>query len=519
MSKKRDPSARAGALGSDQEIAQQRPDHITKSHVSAPPAAGSTSGNSGDWVAPNGAASTSSEEASDQAEIARLAALPLLDYERARDSTAERLRCRVTTLDSVVAAARAPAEAAPANSGGQGRPLAILDIEPWPEAVDGAAVLDEIAATIQRYIVTDAATADAIALWIMHTHAIEAADVSPRLAITSPEKRCGKTTLLHLLSALVVRPLPTANMTAATLFRAIEAVQPTLLIDEADTFISDTDDLRGIINAGHCRATATVLRTVPSRDGWEIRQFGVWGALALAAIGKLPGTIEDRSIKVAMHRRRLDEPVERLRIDRLEQLRPLARRAARWASDHFVALSAADPGVPAELHDRAADNWCPLLAIADAAGGEWAECARRAAVALARAGVDEIEAPGIMLLSDLQELFGAEPSGVLFTTDILVALQGREDRPWAEFRRGQPITAVQMAELLKAYGIPRNNTVRRGAKTAKGYRERDFADVWSRYPSQAVTRSQVADSAAPSDPGSVTPDRDVTDKSEEIREL
>src|SRR5271169_6937669 len=84
----------------------------------------------------------------------------------------------------------------------------------------------------------------------MHTHAIDAADVSPRLAITSPEKRCGKTTLLHLLRALVARPLPTANMTTATLFRAIQAAQPTLLIDEADTFIGGADNMRAALLHG-----------------------------------------------------------------------------------------------------------------------------------------------------------------------------------------------------------------------------------------------------------------------------
>jgi hypothetical protein len=67
--------------------------------------------------------------------------------------------------------------------------------------------------------------------------------------------------------------------------------------------------MRGLINAGHCRATATVLRTVETRDGYKVCGFRVFGAMALAAIGRLPSTIEDRAVKLAMRRRRPDEPV------------------------------------------------------------------------------------------------------------------------------------------------------------------------------------------------------------------
>ena len=456
---------------------------------------------------------------SDGAEIARLAALSPLEYEREREAAAQRLGCRVTMLDRLVKAERpqTSGDVAPkcgADSGsGAGRALANPELDPWPEPVDGSALLDDLAATIRRYLVLEGTAADAVALWIMHTYAIDAAYVSPRLAITSPEKRCGKTTLLTLLRALVAKPLATANVTAAVLFRAIEAVKPTLLIDEADTFIGGADGLRGIINAGHSRGTATVLRSAPDGgDGWEPRGFNVWGALAIAMIGRPHGTIEDRSINVALRRRRPDETVQQLRIDRLHQLAPLGRRAARWADDHHAALSQADPDVPAELHDRAADNWRPLLAIADAVGSEWPQRARRAALALTCDGATDGDASGIALLADLRELFAMEPRGVLFTAEIVTALHGREDRPWAEYQRGRPITAHQVAALLRPLGVSTNQTVRRGQRTAKGYRGKDFADAWARYlpPQGSVTGSQAADSMASGDGRSVTPDGNVT---------
>lgn len=446
--------------------------------------------------------------------IARLATLPPLDYDREREGAAKKLGCRITTLDRQVADARGMPPPT-THTGGRGRPLEIADIEPWPDPVDGATLLGELAQTIRRYVVLDPAGAYAEALWAVHTHAIEVAHVSPRLAITSPEKRCGKTTNLNLLGAFVARPLPTANMTTATLFRVIEAARPTLLVDEADTFLREAEEMRGIINAGHCRASATVLRTVDTRDGYEVREFSVWAPMAIAAIGRLPGTIEDRAIKIAMRRRRPDETVERLRFDRLGRLRPLAQQAARWVADHAAALVTADPAVPGELHDRAADNWRPLLAIADAAGGEWPALARRAAVSLTREGADDVDTVRTMLLADLRELFAVEPSSILFSREILPALAKREDRPWPEYRHGKPITEHQLAALLKPLKIS-SKSVRRGSDTAKGYRGEDLADAWVRYlpPSSAdlsVTPSQPAESLGISATLSVTRRTHVTD--------
>ncbi len=224
--------------------------------------------------------------------------------------------------------------------------------------MDGAELLDAIAKAITGYVVMPFASAVSAALWGVHAHAFEASYISPRLAITSPEKRCGKTTLLRLMQALVPKPLPAANITAAALFRTVEAVRPSLLIDEADTFLKENEELRGVINSGHA-SDGQVIRLVG--DGFEPRAFSTWCPTAIAAIGSLPGTIEDRSILIAMRRRRPDEPVARFRPDRVSHLHDLSRKAARWTADNALALRDVDPAVPSELHDRAADNWRPLL--------------------------------------------------------------------------------------------------------------------------------------------------------------
>jgi hypothetical protein len=287
-------------------------------------------------------------------EISRLAKLGKLEYERERKPAARRLGLRVPALDHLVAAERDQFD-----DGKQGRALSLPEPEPWPESVNGAQLLDALAASIRRHVVMPDHAADTATLWVLHTYLLDCSGISPRLAITSPEKGCGKTTLLDVLSRLVMRPLPTASATASAIFRVVEMQQPTLLIDEADTFLSENEELRGILNSGH-RQGGSVIRTVG--EDFEPRAFSTYSACAIALIGKLPATLTDRSVPIDLRRRRPDEAIEAFRFDRTGSLDQLARQAARWAMDHADHVRGADPDMPAGVFNRAADNWRPLLA-------------------------------------------------------------------------------------------------------------------------------------------------------------
>jgi putative DNA primase/helicase len=260
--------------------------------------------------------------ASDEVEVARLAAMSRLDYEREREPAAKRLGVRVGALDEAVNDKQAKGAGARA----QAPSLSLPNLEPWPEPVDGAELLTDLAAAVRAHVFMEDGGAEAVALWTLHAHALDAFGISPRLAITSAEKRCGKTTLLDVLGCLVPRPLPTANATAPSIFRTIEACVPTLLIDEADTFLKRNEELRGILNSGHRKATAKVLRLVG--DQHEPRHFRTWAATAIAMIGRLRGTLADRSIEIRLRRRLRSEAVTRFRADRASNLAELARKAA-----------------------------------------------------------------------------------------------------------------------------------------------------------------------------------------------
>jgi hypothetical protein len=415
---------------------------------------------------------TLAEVLDEAAFLHELAALSPMAYDRRREEAAKLLEVRVSTLDAEVIARRPRHE----EVQGMGTPLLFMDLEPWPTVVDGAGLLEDLATLFARYALLPAGGADTLAVWVLHTYCHEAAVISPILCLSSPQKRCGKTTVLSLLRAVVSRALPTSNITAAALFRAIELWRPTLLVDEADSFLRDNEELRGILNSGHTRETAFVIRTVG--EAHEPRAFCTWTPKAIALIGAMPATLTDRAIVLPMRRKLPSEQVERLRLDRLGGCVDLQRRCLRWAQDHLGTLTAADPALPVALHDRAADNWRPLVAIAAAAGGAWS--ARITTAITALTPMTEDDTASVLLLADLQQLFAEKNVEKLLTESILGRLSTLDERPWPAWHKGKPLSARQMATLLRPFGI-HSKDLMTDAGTKKGYVLEDCRDAFARY--------------------------------------
>jgi hypothetical protein len=240
------------------------------------------------WVQPAKSSGNGLDEG--ETEILRLARLSDITYGRERKQAAEKLGLPISWLDKIIRSKKAEiveqaAGNAEAANGGQGRPINLPEPEPWPDVVDGAALLSAISKAVLRYMVMEPGAAECIALWAVHAHALDAFDITPRLAITSPRPQCGKTTLLDILYRLVVRPLLAGNVSAASVFRVVEAVRPTLLVDEADTFLPGNDGLRGVLNSGHRRG-GSVIRVVG--EAMEVREFSTFAPAAIAMIGISP---------------------------------------------------------------------------------------------------------------------------------------------------------------------------------------------------------------------------------------
>ncbi len=427
------------------------------------------------------------------AELDRLAALSPVDYGKERKAAAKALGTPVALLDRDIE--QRQRSLTPAASQGSGQPLMLTEIEPAADPVNGAKLLTLVTSTLERYMVLVPHAALAITLWIIRAHADDCFDTNPRLALLSPEKRCGKTTLLELISKLVPRALPTSNVTPSVIFRTIEAAHPTLLIDEVDSFSDAQEELRGILNSGHRKGTARVIRNVG--DAHEPRAFSTWCPMVLAAIGRLPSTIEDRSVIVPMRRRAPHESVQRLRWNGKQgqavqaELLSLARGMARWVSDHRLILAQCEPAVPEVLNDRAADNWSPMLAIAETIGEDWPEKAREAARVLSGEAEIDTSSAGVRVLEDIRLLFQEKSCDRFNSQQLCDLLSEMEERSWGQWRHGKAITPHQLAKLLRAYKIA-SRTIREAGTTIKGYHLDLFADAFSRYltPSNTIPPSE-----------------------------
>ena len=422
---------------------------------------------------PRSGESKNSTSSDVDSEICRLAKLSVIEYERERKEAAERLNLRASILDRLVEAERDEFE----NDAKQGRLLSLPEPEPWPEPVDGAELLRELSAAIRRHVVMFDHAADTAALWAVHTYLLDCFGISPRLAITSPEKGCGKTTALDVLSCLIFRPLPTANASASAIFRVVESHRPTLLIDEADTFLPENEELRGILSSGHRRG-GSVIRTVG--EDFEPRSFSTYSPCAIALIGRLPATLADRSALIELRRRRADEAIKAFRFDRTDHLHQLARKAARWAADNADRIRDVDPDMPDGVFNRAADNWRPLLAIADIAGGEWPARARRAIQCTGATATGDDQSVRVLLLSDIRAVFAERNADRLSSADLVSALNSIEGRPWAEWNRGRGLSPNGVARQLAPFGIA-PGTIRTSTGTPKGYQLAQFDDAFARY--------------------------------------
>jgi Protein of unknown function (DUF3631) len=257
----------------------------------------------------------------------------------------------------------------------------LRSVEPWPEPVDGAWLLDALMKELERFMIFPKWAAATLALWILHTYAFRLRDVTTYIGIESPVRECGKSTLVTVLSKFVDRAAISSNISSSAFFHVIEELQPTLFIDESDRNLRGKHDLLGILNAGYTKATAFVWRMAygqapEEEDGEEAEagsgksgravRFSCWCPKAIASIGHLPATLASRCIVFQMQRKLDQELCERLKaLDGTD----LQRMCVRFVLDREMEIAKAAPIIPVGLSNRAADIWEPLLVLSDLAGG------------------------------------------------------------------------------------------------------------------------------------------------------
>jgi putative DNA primase/helicase len=392
----------------------------------------------------------------------------------------------------------------PSSKAASAATVVLADDDPTPEPVDGAALLHETSAAILRYVVMTRSAAELCSLWVGAAFALDALNLMPMLLFTSPEPACGKTTAATLISALTPRPVMVSSLTPAVLFRLIDAYHPTLIADECDSWLTDEkSELRGVFNCAHWRAGAVIPRCVG--DDHEIHLFNVFGPKVIAMIGKPVASMLSRCIVITLRRKLAGDPVERLRDERArEDYADLRRRWRRWTLDHLDALRRHEPQWPDGPENRAADNLRPLLSVADLAGGDWPERARRAAQELLTGHATEDESITVALLSDVREVFTTDRQEHLSSEMLIASLKRLPDRPWADWNRGAGMSPAQLARHLRAFGSKPGGLRTQMTwladenRSARRWHKADFEDAWSRY-LPALVENQASNPQGPKD--------------------
>jgi len=367
----------------------------------------------------------------------------------------------------------------------------------------GSELLTQVSKFLGRFVAYPSEHARiAHALWIAHTHMMDSWESTPRLAFLSPEPASGKTRALEVSELLVPRPVEAINATPAYLFRKVSdpGGLPTILFDEIDTIFGpkakDNEEIRGVLNAGHRRG-AKAGRCVMRGKTVETEELPAYCPVAIAGLGNLPDTILSRSIVVRMRRRAPTETVEqyRRRIHAPEGHR-LRDGLADWCKSVAPGLADVYPDMPPGIEDRAADVWEALLAVADAAGGDWPARARAAAVALVAQARESTPSLGVRLLVDLRQVFGDREQ--CRTEEIIAALCAIEESPWGDVH-GRPIESRLLANMLRPFNV-HSKVVRIGAGTARGYTRADLHDPWTRYLPAASAASVTGVTSATVEP-------------------
>ncbi|WP_030635883.1 DUF3631 domain-containing protein [[Kitasatospora] papulosa] len=400
-----------------------------------------------------------------------------------------------------------------------------MNATPPAPPLDGATVLNEVETFHRRFNVfpTEAAYV-AVTLWDAHAHLVECFETTPRIAFLSPEPGSGKSRALEIVELLTPRPVSTVSASANALYRLVDSAAglPTVLFDEVDTIFGPKagadEALRGFLNAGY-RRIGGALRCVGEGSNQNAQVFGSYCAVAMAGLGSLPDTVLTRSVIVRMRKRAPNERVEpyRQRIHE-KQGHELRDQLAAWADTVRDQVADAWPEMPDGVTDRPADVWEPLLAVADAAGGDWPARARTACLELISAAHDNDEASlGVRLLTDLRDrvFCGADrvPTAV-----ILEGLLAMDDAPWGDLD-DKPINSRTLARLLAQYVTPANKPIKpRGIRTPsgfpKGYYAEDLTDAWTRYcPPPPEESATSATSATPQ----VSEGKSVADSATAIR--
>jgi hypothetical protein len=281
-----------------------------------------------------------------------------------------------------------------------------------------------------------------------------------------------------VLKFLTPRAYAAAELTGPNLYRFVDHLKPTLIIDDADRLFERKPDLVHIVNVSWTRGTK-----IPRQDHGTTRWFDPFCPKVVAGVGiLLPKTTKTRTITVKLLPKLPHEKVDAFGHVDGDDFVTLRRKFARFTIDHVAALKEANPAVPG-FNNRARMNWKMLVAIADLAGGDWPKKARAAAAKLTRERREPSE--GKRFLEAFYQLF-ASHGWMLTSAEVQRLLTADPNSEWADYHGHGPITVRQIALILDAYDIHPEVIHPYGRKAERGYRAERFEKPFRHYLGKAL---------------------------------
>lgn len=409
--------------------------------------------------------------------IVRMAALPPVEYDRARYAEAKRLGIRVATLDAEVIKRRPKsAMESPPKSDAE---------KPWDSPVDGAALLDEISGSYRRFIVLPPYAADAIAVYTLNTYvAAECFHYCAIVLVVAPEHECGKGRVLDVAQALCRNTFRTANTSAAVLYRLVGSCEghTTLLVDEIDSQAQEQrENISNVLKSGFEKAGKSH-RLEKDGDKMKLVEFSTYCPKICAGISieSFDRATISRSITIRMKKKTRAEKVDKFRrFDGTE----IRRKCLRWATDN-VELLRSMPQVqfPPELcSDRQEDIWEPLIWVAQACGKEWEDRAWKSCAGLTGNNAPATETTKHLLFRLCCEYVEKRRNCEHVPSQELVDyLNGLEDADFKDWRKGKGISQSKLAAFLNDYEI-HPGPFKCDGKSLRGYNRASFQDASARY--------------------------------------
>jgi hypothetical protein len=361
---------------------------------------------------------------------------------------------------------------------------------------------ERVCVFLKDYFVLSDRLISIIAAWVLASWMSEHWDRFPLLAITSPEPRCGKTTLLELLQAITRQGMHVTNVTAAAVYRliTIKKGKLTFLMDESQSLKRQGSEqsqvVRELLNASIDNGIQAIRCSGERYE--DVGRFSLYCPKVYAMIGHPDGILLDRSLPIGVARKSKSDVVNRYRSrDIRHEGETIQKELAKWAKTNWErAVAIYDKLDLLDIaNDRMADLLLPLQAVLTLEDNHKAltELVQYANSLEEVAQRQENRTDGVKLLAAIKAIFDKCQKDFIETTEVIQRLLLREEENWSACNKGKPLNAHHLAYLLRDYDIQPCHS---DDKKTRGYRRAAFVPVWSKY----VSCGEASQASAPSQP-------------------